>query len=360
MKRTSKSIHTSNDILEALSESLFEINTQFNKVQQLKCLLEDNNRKHTPPLRSQGSYAAKYKETTNKHTKSMKSLPDALFQFARRTPSKPELNEKSQIYNYQVLEEEETEYFIKGKEKEIKIKAEKSRTEERKLKELEHELSIESKNLENIEKTVNKKKKILEKQIIACISKNILYDIILNIQSQGTEKKKNNLIMHKAKMKNKMIEINASLLEIERLKANIEQEVTEYHENLEKLNSREAEIDNYIQKIHIDSKTLQKSKQDPTLKVKEDQIKIKENACIDRLKVLNQKKSELEIKEQKLELREKNSEMLKSTPKIMIKDEASAREKKLMNKEKYLKELEEKLIIEEQDIENKRKEAMEK
>ena len=44
----------------------------------------------------------------------------------------------------------------------------------------------------------------------------------------------------------------------------------------------------------------------------------------------------------------------------MIKDEASAREKKLMNKEKYLKELEEKLIIEEQDIENKRKEAMEK
>ena len=74
MKRSSQSSHNTNEILEALAESIFEIDSHYKKVQKLKNLLLANQK--APPSHPGGSYANRYKQTHKKNTMSMRNLSD--------------------------------------------------------------------------------------------------------------------------------------------------------------------------------------------------------------------------------------------------------------------------------------------
>ena len=356
MKIHSKSIPKSTEILEALSESLSEIDSHFKKVELLKSMLEQSSSNYTPQY--QNSYAAKYKKRETGHTTSLKTLPEVIKDH-RKTSSKP--NSKILPFKtFTISEDEETEYLIQEKLSEIETKSEKSKNLEKEIIFKEKKLNNDTKDLETLEKTKKNKKKWLERQIAAEFCKNILYDIIVCINRGKIERKNEVLQEKKTQNKEKMMSLHNSIQELEKLKINLRTECKEYNKNILKLQEKETEIDKLIEKLSKNAKTLQNCKRESTLKVKEDQIRLKENSCLERLKLLNQKKTELEYKEQKLELREKQFISQKSLNKPNLADESPARQKKLLNKENALKEQEDKLVIEEQEVEEKRKDVMQK
>ena len=360
MKTHSKLTYSASDILEALTESLSEIDTQFKKVKQLKSLLEGSSRKLTSPHKFQGSYAEKYKKTDRKHTSSMSTLPLATVNGLKRTVSKPDLSEHLKVGTYLIPETEETEYFIEEREKSIKSKAQSTKAEENKIKSIENELYSLEISVENSEKVINTNERKLKKQISESFCRGLVHELILRVQSKITSQKTAKISKEKLLVKSRATEVNNSIAEIARIKKSIEMEFNEHEVNTRKFVEKEAEIDSVIQRISSDSRIIQQSKHESTIRVKEEQLRVKESSCIERLKAINKRKGELEVREQKLEVRERISEAQRTSSKSPTKDENSVREKKLNSKEKALKELEENIQIEEQEVENKRKEVMDK
>lgn len=358
MKNYSKSIYSSNDILGALSESLLEIDTQFKKVQQLKSLLEGNSCREEISPAARGSYAARYKQANRKHTSSLASFP--VMPTYKRTASKPDFQDVFQVLPYEVPEADETEYFIEEKETAIKLKALKSKTEEKKLKELEIALEKVNNEILRVGKKQFGSESNLKKQATENLCKSIVHEILFSMLFKKTEARKIELDKEKLKMKRMATEVNTAISETERLKKHISVEMQEHAALYTKASIKEEEINKNIQKINADTRIIQQSKHHSTIKLKENQIKAKESQCLERLKALNKRKNDLEIREQRLESREKSLDLQRTPGKVPTKDENSLREKKLQSKEQSLQAIEESIAAEEQEIEYKRKEVMEK
>lgn len=336
MKRTSQSIH-SNELLEALTESILEIDSQYQKVQQLKRLLIAQNK----PAVSQipNSYAAKYLVTHKKNTMSMKNLPE---------PSSPLLKSASKEC---LIEKkiEKDELFIHTKEQEIRFKAEKAKLDEKLLRELESKVKSLESDLAVIEKQKIYDSKQFNSQISQEFCRNIIHETILKAVLLSASKKSAQILSQKSFLKDLYNNQEALISEIRQLRSDFFQEWQDYEKLRKKLEEKDQSINLTLSKLLSDSKSLNDSKQNLTLKQREEQLKSKETAALNKLKALNQQKELLDNKSQKLT----------NPPKTSSKSpNPSIRESKLSAKELQLQETEASLALEEVEVEEKRKKLM--
>lgn len=355
MNKYSKSSYAPNEILEELAVTLQDIDEKYKKVQRLKSLLFSQDQRTHSPI-SSNSYAARYREQSQKVIRKPKPPIDSYQKKTKRTISKLEINDQFSPTN-EVLETEESETFIQDKEKELRAKAEKCKAGEKKIRQLELQLSVETKELELIEKKhfgyINR----LNKDIIEEICRGQVQDIVIKAMDIVISKKDAQIQSQKAPIKEKLISAYKLVTDLEKTKNNLIQESLELDKSYTQLKKKEKELDEILKKFSVDTKTLNNSKHEFTYKQKEDLIKAKETACLERIKALSQKKNELDIREQKLEIKERAVETAKNAKN---KDEVPIRERNLMIREAKNKEIEDGLALQEQEAEAKRKELVEK
>ncbi|OMJ81803.1 hypothetical protein SteCoe_17687 [Stentor coeruleus] len=355
MNKYSKSSYLPNEILEELTVTLQDIDEKYKKVQKLKSLLFSQDQRTHSPI-SSNSYAARYREQSQKAIRNIKPIPDSYQKKPKRTISKLELNDHFSPTN-EVLETEESETIIQDKEKELRAKADKCKASEKRLRQLELQLSVETKELELIEKKhighINK----LNKEITEEICRGQVHDIIIKTMDAIINKKDTQIQSQKVPIKEKLISAYKLITDLETTKNNLIQESIELDKSYTQLQRKEQELDEILKKFSMDTRTLQNSKHEFTYKQKEDIIKAKETGCLERIKALSQKKNELDIREQKLEIKERAVETAKNAK---TKDEVPIRERNLMIREAKNKEIEDELVLQEQDTEAKRKELVDK
>lgn len=336
MKRTSQSIH-SNEILEALAESILEIDSQYQKVQKLKKLLIAQNKPSVSPVPN--SYASRYKLSHKKNTMSMRNLPEPS-SLLPKSASKECLIEKKPGKD---------ELFIYSKEQEIRSKAEKAKLDEKMLNSLEIKARSLESDLKAVESQSTTDSTHLNKQISTEICRNIIFDIVFKAISSSISKKSAQLYSQKSILSSMYLKQSNLTAEIQLLLSNLSQEWQDFEKSKKILQEKEENINQALSKLINDSKSLQESKQNLTLRQREEQLRAKEIVALNKIKTLNQQKTLLDNKAQKLSISQKSP--LRST-------NSSVRESKLAAKESQLQETEANLAVEELEVEEKRKKMM--
>jgi hypothetical protein len=329
------------EILEALAESIFEIDSQYKKVQKLKEMLFSNQKE--VPQASTNSYSNKYKLAHKKNTMSMKNFKDI-------GNSMKKSNSIKSISRVLQSEPDESEVFLSRKEKEIRNKAEKAKQEEQKLFSLQNQVKLLELEVEYEEKQQKTRLNSINSQINHQLCRNILENLITHVISQKISEKSNQITSKKSEISEKFISLSKFSQEIENLRANLFKEWLESQKTSKRLEEKEAETEKTLEKVTNDAKLLNESKHSLTLKQKDDLLKQREILALNKLKALNQQKSLLEAKSQKLSSPSPNK----------LPNPNSIRENKLTAKENQLKDLETALAEEEAQIEAKRKKVTEK